>query len=373
MALSVSSAKFSSGVEDDKKKDEFGFPKFVVMGHRGFGMNILQSPDEKMKSIKENSILSFNVAADFPIDFVEFDVQVTRDGCPVIFHDIFMFTQEKGVITEKRVTEMPLHEFLSYGPQKDGANVKPMFRKTKDGRIFEWKVMKDDPLCTLQDAFVKVKRSVGFNIELKFDDNTVYGEEKLRQTLDNILKVVNEHAESRPIIFSNFHPDAALLIRNMQISYPVFFLTNGGSEIYKDVRRNSFDEAIKICKEGGLQGIDSRLSLISYGQLNNAVEVLYLQYLMGVEGVIVDMVMEISEAIASISVRNKEDDEEDDGRKSMIMFGEERTKRMNSTIPRGPKNRRPGPYKVKRQLGSTARSADLSARRESAFSRSYID
>lgn len=64
------------GVEDDKKKDEFGFPKFVVMGHRGFGMNILQSPDEKMKSIKENSILSFNVAADFPIDFVEFDVQV---------------------------------------------------------------------------------------------------------------------------------------------------------------------------------------------------------------------------------------------------------------------------------------------------------
>ncbi|KAF3535402.1 hypothetical protein F2Q69_00023344 [Brassica cretica] len=224
MALSVSSAKFSSGVEDDKKKDEFGFPKFVVMGHRGFGMNILQSPDEKMKSIKENSILSFNVAADFPIDFVEFDVQVTRDGCPVIFHDIFMFTQEKGVITEKRVTEMPLHEFLSYGPQKDGANVKPMFRKTKDGRIFEWKVVKDDPLCTLQDAFVKVKRSVGFNIELKFDDNTVYGEEKLRQTLDNILEVVNEHAESRPIIFSSFHPDAALLIRNMQISYPVRLL-----------------------------------------------------------------------------------------------------------------------------------------------------
>lgn len=46
------------------------------MGHRGFGMNMLQSPDEKMKSIKENSILSFNVAADFPIDFIEFDVQV---------------------------------------------------------------------------------------------------------------------------------------------------------------------------------------------------------------------------------------------------------------------------------------------------------
>ncbi|KAH0857924.1 hypothetical protein HID58_086185, partial [Brassica napus] len=283
----VSSAKLSTGVEDDKKHEAFVFPKFVVMGHRGFGMNMLQSPDEKMKSIKENSILSFNVAADFPIEFVEFDVQVTRDGCPVIFHDNFIFTQEQGVIIEKRVTEMALHEFISYGPQKDGAN--------KDKR---WKNLsvesgyKDDPLCTLKDAFV-----------------------------------VDEHAENRPIIFSSFHPDAARLIRNMQMSYP-----------------NSLDEAIKICKEGGLQGIvseakailrtpsaitrvkDSKLSLISYGQLNNVVEVVYLQNLLGVEGVIVDMVLEISEAIANIEVRNEEDDEEDNGRKCQIMFGEESKK-----------------------------------------------
>ena len=54
----------------------YKFPKFLVMGHRGSGMNMLQSPDPRMKSIKENSILSFNEAAKFPIDFVEFDVQV---------------------------------------------------------------------------------------------------------------------------------------------------------------------------------------------------------------------------------------------------------------------------------------------------------
>ncbi len=35
----------------------------------------------------------------------------------------------------------------------------------------------------------------------------------------------------------------------------VFFLTNGESEIYIDVRRNSLDEAIKVCLTGGLQGI----------------------------------------------------------------------------------------------------------------------
>jgi len=65
----------------------------------------------------------------------------------------------------------------------------------------------------------------------------------------------------------------------------VFFLTNGGTEIYTDVRRNSLDEAIKLCLEHGLQGTvsesraifrnpsmiskikEANLALLTYGQL----------------------------------------------------------------------------------------------------------
>lgn len=54
----------------------FKAPRFLVIGHRGSGMNILQSSDRRMKAFKENSILSFNAASQFPIDYVEFDVQV---------------------------------------------------------------------------------------------------------------------------------------------------------------------------------------------------------------------------------------------------------------------------------------------------------
>ena len=39
-------------------------------------MNILHSSDSRFKFMKENSILSFNAAAKFPVDFIEFDVQV---------------------------------------------------------------------------------------------------------------------------------------------------------------------------------------------------------------------------------------------------------------------------------------------------------
>lgn len=176
----------------------------------------------------------------------------------------------------------------------------------------------------MQEAFEKVDPLIGFNIELKFDDQIEYKEEELTCVLQVILKVVSNYAKDRPILFSSFQPDAAILIRKLQSTYPVFFLTNGGTEIYKDVRRNSLDEAIKVCLAGGLQGIvsqvkaifrnpsainrikESSLSLITYGQLNNVAEVVYMQYLMGIEGVIVDFIPEITEAISDIMGPAKE-------------------------------------------------------------------
>lgn len=317
--LAVYSPWLAQGVKDEGEETKWGYkwPKFVVMGHRGSGMNMLQSSDAKLKSIKENSILSFNAAAQFPIDFVEFDVQVTKDDYPVIFHDNFIGAEDKGVFKEERVTDITLLEFLSFGPQKEAGKVgRPLVRKIKDGRIFDWKVEQDDSLCTLQEVFEKVEHSKGFNIELKFDDQIVYKEEKLKHVLQVILQVVTKYAKDRPILFSSFQPDAALLMRKLQTTYPVYFLTNGGSEIYADVRRNSLEEAMKVCLGGGLQGIVSevkailrnpgavtkikqaQLCIITYGQLNNVPDAVYMQLLMGVEGVIVDLVREITEAVS---------------------------------------------------------------------------
>ncbi|EHA8587661.1 glycerophosphodiester phosphodiesterase GDPD1, chloroplastic [Cocos nucifera] len=324
--LTLSSSRLPKGTEE--VKSAFKPAKFVVIGHRGKGMNALASPDRRMKEIKENSILSFNLAGRFPVDFVEFDVQVTKDDCPIIFHDSFILTEEDGNIYEKRVTDLTLDEFLSYGPQKESGNVgKPLLRKTKDGTVFSWNVEVDDPLCTLEEVFHKVDSHLGFNIELKFDDNVVYQEEKLTHILQLILQVVCKYANERPIIFSSFHPDAAQLIRKLQGTNPVFFLTNGGSEIYTDVRRNSLDEAIKLCLAGGLQGIvsevkaifrnssliprikESNLALLTYGQLNNVPEAVYMQHLMGINGVIVDLVQEITEAVSDFINPEKIGDE----------------------------------------------------------------
>ncbi|XP_052187740.1 glycerophosphodiester phosphodiesterase GDPD1, chloroplastic-like [Diospyros lotus] len=329
-ALSFCFAQLFRGEVGDDGKSVSDLPrKFMVIGHRGCGMNMVQSSDRRMKSIKENSILSFNAAGKFLLDFIEFDVQVTKDDCPVIFHDNYILTEEKGAIVEKRVTDLTSAEFLSYGPQKKPEDVgKPLFRKTKDGTIFEWKVENDDSFCTLEEVFQKVEHSFGFNIELKFDDNIVYKEEDMIHTLQVVLKVVYEYGKDRAIIFSSFHPDAAQLMRKLQTTYPVFFLTNGGSKTYKDIRRNSLEEAVKLCLASGLQGIvcevkailrnpgavkqikGSSLSLITYGQLNNVAEVVYMQHMLGVDGVIVDLVQEISESVSEFTRVEEEGQEE---------------------------------------------------------------
>ncbi|XP_006659634.2 glycerophosphodiester phosphodiesterase GDPD1, chloroplastic-like [Oryza brachyantha] len=288
------------------------------------GMNAVGAPPEARVGAvreRENTLLSFGrAAAHAAVAFVEFDVQVTKDGCPIIFHDDFILTQEIGGVNEKRVTDLLLEEFLSYGPQKNSRKIsKPLLRRNKDGRILNWSAKEDDSLCTLQEVFEHVSPRLGFNIELKFDDDIIYERSQLDRALQAVLQVVFQYASNRPIFFSTFHPDAARIMRKLQSSYPVLFLTEGGTAQYNDSRRNSLDEAIRVCLEYDLHGLvsevrgvfrspsavlrakESNLALLTYGQLNNVWEAVYIQYLMGVNGVIVDLVEEISNAVSDFS------------------------------------------------------------------------
>ncbi|KAG8048088.1 hypothetical protein GUJ93_ZPchr0008g14098 [Zizania palustris] len=299
----------------------------VVGGHRGMGMNAVGAPPGSRVSAvreRENTLLSFGRAAEHAaVAFVEFDVQVTKDGCPIIFHDDFILTQENEAVNEKRVTDLLLEEFLSYGPQKDSCKIsKPLLRRINDGRVLNWSTKEDDSLCTLQDVFECVSPHLGFNIELKFDDDIIYQRRQLDCALQAVLQVVFRYASSRPIFFSTFQPDAARIMRELQTLYPVLFLTEGGTAKHNDSRRNSLDEAIRVCLEYDLHGIvseargvfknpstvlrakESNLALLTYGQLNNVWEAVYVQYLMGVNGVIVDLVEEISNAVADFSKPN---------------------------------------------------------------------
>ena len=64
---------------------------------------------------------------------------------------------------------------------------KPLLRRTGD--VLNWSTEEDDSLCTLQEVFECVSPRVGFNIELKFDDNIIYHSKDLYCALQAILQV----------------------------------------------------------------------------------------------------------------------------------------------------------------------------------------
>lgn len=68
-----------------------------VIGHRGLGKNI---NTKKSLQLGENTVESFIAAASLGASYVEFDVQLTKDDVPVVYHDFLV--AESGV-------DIPMH------------------------------------------------------------------------------------------------------------------------------------------------------------------------------------------------------------------------------------------------------------------------
>jgi glycerophosphodiester phosphodiesterase len=166
----------------------------------------------------------------------------------------------------------------------------------------------------LEEAFDIVPLSTGFNIEIKYPTIEQLHKGKValyperNKIVDAVLKVVFDHAkrERSIIYFSSFDPDICIMLSLKQPRYPVFFLTQGGSKLCLDCRRNSVPQAIRFAKSVNLLGLvvdaqplldepalvklvkSSGLLLATYGSPNNEPENVRLQEEMGVDAVISD-------------------------------------------------------------------------------------
>ncbi|KAH3681650.1 hypothetical protein WICPIJ_007376 [Wickerhamomyces pijperi] len=79
-----------------------------VIGHRGLGKN---SNTRASLQLGENTVESFIAAASLGASYVEFDVQLTKDSQPVIYHDFLV--AESGV--DIPMHELTLEQFLHLG------------------------------------------------------------------------------------------------------------------------------------------------------------------------------------------------------------------------------------------------------------------
>lgn len=278
----------------------------MVIGHRGLGKNLTAN---KSLQLGENTIQSFISAANLGANYVEFDVQLTKDHVPVIYHDFLV--SETGI--DAPVHTLTLEQFLHVNPQSAPRKSHPssptlktnkqfpispsdaaeftlrprslsmgysvpaadnyMEERMKYTHDFKAKGFKGNtrgrfiqqPFTTLEEMFKKLPDNVGFNIEMKYpmlheseEHNMDAYAVELNSFIDTVLTKVYDLGKKRNIIFSSFNPDVCLIMSFKQPNYPVLFLTDAGTEEVGDIRASSVQEAIRFASRWNLLGIVSQ-------------------------------------------------------------------------------------------------------------------
>ncbi|EGV60926.1 Glycerophosphocholine phosphodiesterase [Yamadazyma tenuis] len=101
-----------------------------VIGHRGLGKNV---SNKKSLQLGENTVESFIAAASLGASYVEFDVQLTKDSVPVIYHDFLV--AESGV-------DIPMHtltaeQFLHLNDNEPYSNHKKQWTPSRTNSPLE--------------------------------------------------------------------------------------------------------------------------------------------------------------------------------------------------------------------------------------------
>ncbi|XP_052128768.1 glycerophosphocholine phosphodiesterase GPCPD1 isoform X1 [Frankliniella occidentalis] len=273
------------------------------VGHRGLGNSFKQFKTKESNGhgfdnravgevikrscpeVRENTIASLKTAASFGADFVEFDVQLSKDLIPVIYHDfhVYISMKRKNDSNDMELLELPVKELtleqlhllkdLSYPKSiskvlhfSDMAEV--YHQKESEEKcqiIFDEDLEEHQPFPTLQQVLEALDPHVGFNIEIKWTMQLKDGTYELNHPfdinmyLDTVLTTVLQHGGSRKIVFSCFHPDICTMIRLKQNKYPVMFLTQGVTEkypMYNDPICQTIPMAIHFAVGANILGIN---------------------------------------------------------------------------------------------------------------------
>ncbi|XP_004083384.1 glycerophosphocholine phosphodiesterase GPCPD1 isoform X1 [Oryzias latipes] len=239
----------------------------VDVGHRGAG----STHAAKHHRVRENTIASFMSAAKHGAAFVEFDVHLSKDGVPIVYHDLTccISTKKKKNDKELELIEVPVKDLTFDQLQLlKLAHVTAMTGSDHKDLEDEEEIDEHQPFPSLSQIFQAVPETVGFNIELKWIsqmkdgswDGNLSSYFNMNSFLDTILSCVLQKAGKRRIIFSCFDPDICTMVRHKQNKYPILFLTQGISDKYPelmDIRCQNTEIAISFAESENILGISA--------------------------------------------------------------------------------------------------------------------
>ncbi|XP_034945285.1 glycerophosphocholine phosphodiesterase GPCPD1-like isoform X2 [Chelonus insularis] len=308
------------------------------VGHRGLGTSF-KCEMKNCANVRENTLASLKTASHHGADMVEFDVQLSKDMIPVIYHDFYVSISMKR---KKQIDAMDMLEIPVKDLTLEQLHLLKVYHvaeaREKNPRFFDEDLEDHQPFPTLQAALQELELHVGCNIEIKWTMQLKDGTFELNHPfdlntyLDIILKVVLEYGGDRKIVFSSFNPDICAMIRLKQNKYPVVFLTQGITmkyPTYHDPRCQTIPMAVRHALAADILGInvhtedilrdpsqvqivkDRGLIIFCWGDDNNDKDTIQHLKKLGLHAVIYDKIdeynaKEVKESIFLIDARENQ-------------------------------------------------------------------
>ena len=228
----------------------------IIIGHRGCGRNTRW---DNRDVVPENTIGSFMQAVQRGFKWIEFDVQMTRDGEVIVLHDDEIL-YSSGTGHEhghgKRVKSLQVSDVsrrrLS-GLLRDCI----IYRRDEDSNlVYKWRnVPKRVPTLkqVLRSRVLGLSGLIGINIELKVQDEMP--SERMSSFVTAVLDCVGKYNMQYNIVFSSFNFNACIeLVHKCSNEHSVCWLTDGPITL----------DIIRRCRRVGICGIVSHVSSLKF-------------------------------------------------------------------------------------------------------------
>ncbi|XP_023305305.2 glycerophosphocholine phosphodiesterase GPCPD1 [Lucilia cuprina] len=230
-------------------------------GHRGLGKSLKETTNAA--PILENTVASMLAAAELGTDLVEFDVQLTKDLVPIIYHDfaILVCMESKTPTSKDDLTQVMIKD-ITYEQLKDLTTYQVVGSKIVEYPSHNSLVNETHRIFpTFEDFLTKVNKSVGFDIEIKWPQLKSSGAWESIQTIDKnlyidrILDVMLKHGCGRLSFFTSFDADICSMIRYKQNMYPVMFLSSSKEANFVDPRSDTIYDSVNTAQAFDFAGI----------------------------------------------------------------------------------------------------------------------
>jgi glycerophosphodiester phosphodiesterase len=248
----------------------------------------------------ENSMRGFQAAYNRGADYVEFDVQMTSDGVPVIFHDL------AGIVSESPLAGVDVQEVMSNGRYRYPIKKFTESQFRGSGILSEYSTER----VSFRDLLANLPESLAFDVELKYPSyrkaNTAIPYEGMNEMVDRVVQLMADLAGNRSMFFSCFNPLVCAMLRLKQQRWPVFQLFNRKNRwtqkemaervtalapFHRAIGVDGFVfEAGNLLASPELVGLlqDQGFVISTYGALNNTREGIEHQLAMGIKGICTD-------------------------------------------------------------------------------------